>query len=208
VSKDAVIHGRDLERVYGPLTWNLYEQLDVSLEPRSPDWLRELAASLLPPDGRLLDAGCRNAAHLVQIVRDHPGITAVGVEPVPIHVRAAEEAVAAASLSDRITIVAGEIATIAGSGQTFDLVWCRDVLEQVADLSAAVTDLASVTRPHGSLVVYTTVATELLTTEDAALLGHHLGNVPENLSRDAVESAFAERKMSSRLRQLRVSSSV
>jgi len=40
--------------------------------------------------------------------------------------------------------------------------------------------------------VYTTVATELLTTEDAALLGHHLGNVPENLSRDAVESAFSE----------------
>jgi len=46
VSKDATIHGQDLERVYGPLTWNLYEQLDVSLEPRSPDWLRGLAAGV------------------------------------------------------------------------------------------------------------------------------------------------------------------
>jgi SAM-dependent methyltransferase len=72
---------------------------------------------------------------------------------------------------------------MAESGQTFDLVWCRDVLEQVADLSAAAADLARLTRPNGSLVVFTTVATELLTTEDAALLGHHLGNVPENLFR-------------------------
>lgn len=179
-----------MERVYGPLTWNLYDQLDVSLQPRSPDWLRGLAAALLPAHGRLLDAGCRNAAHLVQIVRDHPGITAVGVEPVPIHVRAAEEAVAAAQLADKVTIVAGEIATIAESGQLFDLVWCRDVLEQVADLNAVVADLARVTRSDGSLLVFTTVATARLTAEDAVLLGHHLGNVPENLSRDAVEAAF------------------
>ena len=159
VTKDAVVHAQNLERVYGPLTWNLYDQLDVSLAPRSPDWLRGLAAGLLPPNGHLLDAGCRNAAHLVQIVRDHPGITAVGVEPVPAHVRAAEDAVAAAHLSDRITIVAGEIADIAVSGQVFDLVWCRDVLEQVADLTAAVADLARLTRPGGSLVVFTAVVT-------------------------------------------------
>lgn len=191
MSKDAVVHGQDLERVYGPLTWDLYDQLDVSLQPRGPDWLRGLAAALVPADGHLLDAGCRNAAHLVQLARDHPGITAVGVEPVPLHVRAAEEAVAAANLTDRITIVAGEIATIARSGQAFDLVWCRDVLEQVADLTAAVADLAKVTRRGGSLLVFTTVATVRLTAEDAALLGHHLGNVPENLSRNAVEAAFA-----------------
>ena len=192
MAKDAVVHSRDLERVYGPLTWNLYDQLDVSLEPRSPDWLRGLASGLLPPNGSMLDAGCRNAAHLVQIARDHPQITAVGVEPVPIHVQAAEQAVTDAGLSDRITIVAGEIATIAESGQLFDLVWSRDVLEQVADLSTAVADLARVTRWTGSLVVFTTVATDLLTTEDASLLGQHLGNVAENLSRQAVESAFTD----------------
>lgn len=115
---------------------------------------------------------------------DHPGITAVGVEPVPIPVGAAEEAVAEASLTGEITIVAGGMATIARPGEVFDLVWCRDVLEQVADLTAAVADLAGVTRPGGSLLVFRTVATGRLTAEDAVLLGHHLGNVPENLSRD------------------------
>ncbi len=189
--RDAEQHGRNLERVYGPLTWTLYEQLDVSSNPRSPEWLRGLAAGLLPPDGSVLDAGCRDAAHLVQLAHDHPEITAVGVEPVPIHVRAAEEAVAAAGLSDRVIIIGGEIATVAGQGRTFDLVWCRDVLEQVADLPTAVVDLAKLTRPDGSLLVFTTVATDALGPADAALLGHHLGNVPENLSRAAVESAFA-----------------
>ncbi|MET1004765.1 MAG: hypothetical protein ABWX96_04410, partial [Propionibacteriaceae bacterium] len=101
MTKDAVSHGRDLERVYGPLTWDLYDQLDTSLEPRGPDWLRGLAAGFLPTAGVVLDAGCRDAAHLIQIVRDHPGITAVGVDPVPLHVRAAEDAVAAAGLADR-----------------------------------------------------------------------------------------------------------
>lgn len=191
VSKDAAVHAGDLERVYGPRTWTLYDQLDVSLQPRSPDWLRGLAAGLLPANGRLLDAGCRDAAHLVQLVRDHPGTTAVGVEPVPLHVQAAEEAVTAAHLADRITVVAGDISAIARSGQTFDLVWCRDVLEQVADLTPAVADLARVTRPGGALLVFTTVATARLTAEDAVLLGQHLGNVPENLSRDAVEAAFS-----------------
>ena len=192
MGKDADVHRRDLQRVYGPQTWNLYDQLDVSLDPRSPDWLRGLASDLLPPAGRMLDAGCRDATHLIPIARDHPLVTAIGVEPVPLHVRAAEEAVTAAGLSDRITIVAGEIATIAESGHLFDLVWCRDVLEQVADLKAAVADLARVTRPTGSLVVFTTVATETLTTEEAALLGHHLGNVAENLSRHTVEAAFSD----------------
>ncbi|WP_152364208.1 class I SAM-dependent methyltransferase [Microlunatus speluncae] len=190
MSRDAEDHGRNLERVYGPLTWTLYEQLDVSSNPRSPDWLRGLAAGLLPPDGSVLDAGCRDAAHLIQLARDLPGITGVGVEPVPVHVRAAEEAVVAAGLSDRVKIILGEIATVAGQGRTFDLVWCRDVLEQVADLPGAVADLARLTGPAGLLVVFTTVTTELLAPAEAALLGHHLGNVAANLSRDAVEAAF------------------
>jgi 2-polyprenyl-3-methyl-5-hydroxy-6-metoxy-1,4-benzoquinol methylase len=189
--RDAAEHGRNLERVYGPQTWTLYEQLDESLNPRGPDWLRGLAAGLLSPGASVLDAGCRDAAQLIQLARDHPTITGVGVEPVPLHVQAARDAVAGAGLSDRITVIEGEIATVARQGSTFDLVWCRDVLEQVADLSGAVVDLARLTRPDGSLVIFTTVTTETLAPGEAALLTQHLGNVPENLSRSAVESAFA-----------------
>lgn len=42
--------------MYGPLTWHLYDQLHVWLQPQSPDWLRGLATALLPVDGRLLEA--------------------------------------------------------------------------------------------------------------------------------------------------------
>ena len=87
-------------------------------------------------------------------------------------------------------MIKGEIATVAGQGRTFDLVWCRDVLEQVADLAGAVVDLARLTRPDGALVIFTTVITDALAPDEAAMLSNHLGNVPENLSRAAVESAF------------------
>lgn len=184
-------HRRNLVRVYGPQTWTLYEELDRTLSPRGPDWLRGLAAGLITPEARVLDAGCREGAHLIQLARDHPGITGIGVEPVPIQVQAAQEAIARSGLADRITVREGEIATLAREGRTFDLVWCRDVLEQVADLPTAVADLAALTDRAGSLVVFTTVTTEALGPEDAAILARHLGNVADNLSRPAVESAFA-----------------
>ncbi|MGI9031062.1 MAG: hypothetical protein ACR2HP_13935 [Ilumatobacteraceae bacterium] len=32
-----------LTRVYGPTTWDVYQRLDVTLDPNGPDWLHDLA---------------------------------------------------------------------------------------------------------------------------------------------------------------------
>jgi len=178
-----------LTRVYGPETWDVYERLDISLRPRGPDSLHELAAEYLRPGDTVLDAGCRDAAHLVRLVQAI-GVTGVGVDPVEIHIERARAAVAAASLDDRLTLHRGVIHDLPYPDDTFDFVWCRDVVEQVDDLDGALAELRRVMKPRARLLVYTTFATELLGGPDAQMMRRHLGNVEGNLDRAQVESAF------------------
>jgi SAM-dependent methyltransferase len=185
-------HLANLSRVYSDETWRVYERLDHSLAPRGPDWLHERAAALLAPGSAVLDAGCRDAAHLIRLVRARDGVTGVGVEPVAGHVARARAAVAAAGLDGRIRLVQAGMEDLREPDGAFDLVWCRDVLEQVAPLVPALRQLARVLRPAGRLLVYTTVVTELLAPDEAAMLGSHLGNVTGNLAEGTIEAAFAE----------------
>jgi SAM-dependent methyltransferase len=183
-------HRAALRRVYGPEAWSVYERLDESLEPRSREWLHDLAASYLVPGARILDAGCRDAADLIRLVQAHDA-AGVGVDPVPIHAERARAAVHAAGLDGRIEIVEGVIEALPHEDGSFDFIWCRDVLEQVEPLDDALRGLARVLDERGRLLVYTTFATGLLTADERRLLDRHLGNVPANLSREHVEAAFA-----------------
>lgn len=182
-------HLGQLARVYSPVTWDLYAELDQSLQPRSPDWLLDRAADVLPEGGSVLDAGCRDAAYLIRLVQRCGGI-GVGIDPVAIHAARAREAVEAQGLTDRIVIVQGVMDEAPMLGRRFDLVWCRDVLEQVANLDSAVAGMAGVLGPEGHIVVFTTVATPLLEPVEWKLLGQHLGNVSSNLVEANVQAAF------------------
>ena len=178
-----------LTRVYGPTTWDVYELLDASLDPRGPDSLLELAGQYIRSGDVVLDAGCRDAAHLIRLAQANQ-VTGVGVDPVEIHIERARVAVAEAGLADRIVLHQGVMHDLPYDDAHFDLVWCRDVLEQVDDLDGALAELVRLTKPKAHLVVYTTFATELLDGRDAEMMRRHLGNVDENLDAGFVEAAF------------------
>jgi ubiquinone/menaquinone biosynthesis C-methylase UbiE len=178
-----------LSRVYGPTTWDVYERLDVSLEPNGPDWLYELAGQYLQPGDVVLDAGCRDAEHLIRLVEANQ-VTGVGVDPVEIHIERGRLAVDAAGLADRVVLHLGVMHDLPYDDGYFDFVWCRDVLEQVDDLDGALSELVRLMGPSARLLVYTTFATELLDGRDAEMLRRHLGNVVGNLDAGYVEAAF------------------
>lgn len=172
-----------LARVYGPATWDLYRELDATLEPRSPDWLITLASELLRPGDLLLDAGCRDGSHLIELVQRND-VTGVGIDPVVHAIERGIERAQTAGLAGRITLRCGVIEDLPYPDRHFDFVWCRDVLELVDNLDLALTELVRVTKPGGRLLVFTEVATELLEERDAEmierdLLGPHLGNLDE-----------------------------
>ncbi len=184
-----------LTRVYGPSTWDVYARLDVSLNPNGPDWLHDLAGRYLRPGGVVLDAGCRDGQHLIRLVESHH-VTGVGVDSVEIHIDRARAAVDVAGLANRVTLHQGVMHDLPYRDAYFDLVWCRDVLEQVDDLGGALAELARVMNPTARLLVYTTVATELLEGRDAEMMRRHLGNVEANLDRRYLEAAFERANLS------------
>jgi len=73
----------------------------------------------------------------------------------------------------------------------FDLVWCRDVLEQVDDLAGGLREVVRVMKSGARMVVFTVFATDLLDERDWAMLRRHLGYVEGNLDRELTEAAFA-----------------
>ncbi len=182
-------HLEQMSRVYGEEAWSVYDLLDRSLEPRGPDSLHDLAAEYLVPGAVILDAGCRDAAHLIRLVRAHDA-TGVGVDPVEIHVARARTAVAAADLGARVEIVHGVMEALPYPDGHFDFVWCRDVVEQLDLLVPALEGAARVLKQDGHMLVYTVFVTDLLTPQELELLERHMGNVSSNLVERNVEEAF------------------
>src|SRR5947207_333061 len=178
-----------LTRVYGPTTWDVYARLDVSLDPSGPEWLPKVAAQYVQPGDVVLDAGCRDGAHLIELVQAI-GVRGVGVDPVEIHIDRANAAVQAAASGDRITLHLGVMHQLPYPDNHFDFVWCRDVLEQVDDLEGALRELVRVAKPGKRVLIYTTFVTDLIADSGREMLRRHLGKVDSNLDADFVEAAF------------------
>ena len=182
-------HLSRIARVYSPAHYPLTEALDESLDPRGPDMLLDVAGTYLRSDSRILDIGCRDARHLIPLVRAH-GCRGVGFDPLDSHVERARAAVDEAGLAARIEITKGVIERIDQPDDHFDFIWCRDVLELVHDLERGLAEAARVLKRGGAMLVYTNFATELFEPGEAARIHEPLGNVPANLDEGFVEAAF------------------
>ncbi|HEY8646748.1 MAG TPA: methyltransferase domain-containing protein [Gaiellaceae bacterium] len=180
----------ELSRVYGDETWRVYDVLDESLAPSGPDSLYDLAGTYLSAGSRLLDAGCRDAAHLIRLIQLYDA-TGVGVDPVEVHIERAKAAIEDAGLRDRADAFVGVMQELPFPDGHFDLVWCRDVVAQVADLDGALREACRVLSPNGHMLIYTTFVTDRLSAQEGELFARHLGNIPANLIEANVEGAFA-----------------
>jgi sarcosine/dimethylglycine N-methyltransferase len=162
----------------------LDEELARSLEPRGTDWLFELFASLGPePRQLVVDVGARDARHAIRLVREHD-LRAVAFDPLPRHVELAQEAVAASGLE--IEVAEATIEAMPLPDAAADWIWCRDVLVHV-DVGRGLTECARVLRPGGTMVVYTTLATDLLEPRERAELAGALALT--TIDGDRVEAA-------------------
>ncbi len=189
-------HLREISRVYGPETWDVYKLLDRSLNPRGQDLMLALAMKHLDPGSAVLDVGCRDASHLIELVRA-TGASGVGIEPVGRLAEQAREATARAGLDARVQIVEGVMQDIPFADGSFDVVWCRDVIEIVEALEAGIAEMTRVLRPGGHLIAFTVFATDRLEPKEAAMLfGQSLALVSANLVEGEVEAAFARAGLS------------
>jgi SAM-dependent methyltransferase len=169
----------------------LHQALSRSLEPRGTDWLFELFASLGPQPGQLLvDVGCRDAKHAIRLVREH-GLRAVALDPVPLHVERAKQAVAEAGLTGEIDVVEAAIESIPLEDGSADWIWCRDVLVHV-DARLGLRECARVLRPGGRMLAYVTLGTELLEPRERDELVASAAVAAHSFSAPAIETAAAD----------------
>ena len=179
----------DMNEIYSESFWRLFEELDSSLDPAGPEQLYEIADPYLAAGQRILDVGCRDARHLIELVRRHDA-TGVGVDPVPWHVQRARAAVESAGLGDQVTICQGVAEELVDEPASFDIVWCRDVIEVLPDLAAALAQMRRVLRPGGHLIAFTNLLHGAIDAGETASIHQPLGNVVANLVEPDLEAAF------------------
>jgi SAM-dependent methyltransferase len=178
-----------VEQLYGEI-WaaedGLESELERSLDPRGTEWLFEAFASLGPQRGQLVvDVGARDAGHAIRLVREH-GLRAIAVDPVPLHVELAQQAVAEAGLQAEVDVVQAGIEDMPVPDAAADWIWCRDVLVHV-DVTRGFAECARILRPGGHMLAYVTCATETLEPHEAEALFDAVAIVPESTVPSVVE---------------------
>lgn len=113
---------------------------------------RFLRDTVQPRAGRrILDVGCGTGTAEVRLSRLQ--LTQVSLVAVDLNVERVQQALGAArSHNIRASFAAADGQALPFADDTFDAAFCVAVLQHVADVGAAVRDLARVTRPGGRLV--------------------------------------------------------
>lgn len=104
---------------------------------------RVISVLALPPDARILDAGCGSGRNMVELARYG---TISGIEVSPDSVRVARERGAG-------EVREGSITSMPFEDASFDLAVCLDVIEHLEDDRAALSELRRVVAVGGALIV-------------------------------------------------------
>jgi sarcosine/dimethylglycine N-methyltransferase len=177
------------DELYGEI-WADEEAIDAelarSLDPRATTSLYDTFGRLgVGADRNVLDAGARDAVHAIELVRRF-GCRVVAVDPVPLHVERARRRVAEAGFADHIDVAKAGIEALPFGDETFDHIWCRDVLNHV-DLAQGLRECHRVLRRGGSMLVYQTFATEACEPHEAERLFAATATRAENMSQEFFE---------------------
>lgn len=169
------------------------ELLDVSLDPRGPDFLYDIVAELaLPPGATVLDLGCGEGRHAIRLA-ERFGLNVIGVDPVAPHLELSEAALEAANsrLQARVRFEPGRTESIPLGDNTVDLVWCRDVMVHVSALNQAYREMRRVLRESGHVVVYQMFWGDRMIPEEGRWLWKTMANAGETAWPEASERAMS-----------------
>jgi 2-polyprenyl-6-hydroxyphenyl methylase / 3-demethylubiquinone-9 3-methyltransferase len=156
----------DLYNRMGEGWWEEENPLNIlhGITPGRFAYFREILTNRLgldPGDLRALDIGCGGGFVAEEFAR--LGCQVVGVDPSEVSIETARRHAAATGLDVDYRVGTGEQLPVADG--EFDLAYCCDVLEHVADLDAVISETARVLKPEGIFLFDTpnrTLASKLI----------------------------------------------
>ncbi len=149
--------------VYTQEVGDLYDEADISCNPMSSEKLFDLAAEHgVTKDSLVLDIGCANGGVSRQLL-DKTGCKIEGVELLELLVEMGQKENAKLAVDDRFNIQQGSITDIPFKDDTFDFVFCDDVMGMVEDIEKALVECRRVLKPGGKMLIYASYKTDRIT---------------------------------------------
>lgn len=143
----------------------------------------------LGADSQLLDIGCGKGKQACAFAADL-GCHVVAIDPIERNLDMARQRVAERQLEERVEIRRGTMEAIPLADAAVDFVWCRDMLNHLADLAGGLREAARVLRPGGGMLVCSALATAPLEGAEVEEVLRGMAIEPPTLSRPTVEAAY------------------
>ena len=117
-------------------------------------WRRKtVAAMALPAEARVLDLATGTGDLALMIARIHPDARVVGSDPSSRMLEVGADKVARSGLADRVQLQAGDAQALPYEDDSFDGCCIAFGIRNVPDRSAALAEMARVTKPGGRIAV-------------------------------------------------------
>lgn len=171
------------------------DALDQSLDPRGPGMLYDCAVEVgLGPGVSVIDVGCGEGRHTLELASRFRW-QVQGVDPVPRHIELAQQDLAdrartEPSLEHSVSFRLGTAEELPVAAASTHLIWCRDVLVHVDDLTAAFAEFRRALAPGGRALIYQMFCTDRMEPREAAWLLPTMGCVEANMRPDYAETAM------------------
>lgn len=123
------------------------------MSPGGPEEVARVLHDIDLTGRKVLDVGSGSGAITVSLVRDHGAARAIGIDVEPEVCAAARRRVAAAGLSDQISIEQVEPGPFPFDDGTFDIVFSKDAVIHIPDKAFLAGESFRVLRPGGWLAV-------------------------------------------------------
>lgn len=121
------------------------------LDKADPDtWIAKFLAPFLPRTRSLLSVGCGPGVFLRELAEAHPELNVVGVDLSSTRVRHAEQRLSGLS---NARACQGDAMALPFETNSFDLIFCRFLMEYLPDKPLAVREMARVCKPGGTILL-------------------------------------------------------
>jgi SAM-dependent methyltransferase len=128
---------------------SMVRNLDAQARAIWPQEVELVRRYKLPPDARILDAGCGTGEASSRLAELFPKASVLGIDIIDAHLDLARKRYA--TLAPRLSFEHQTIFGLNAADKTFDLTVCRHVLHSIPHADQVIAELVRVTRPGGYL---------------------------------------------------------